>query len=180
MGDAAMAVGGADAPDRELLVELLGTVNVQKCFVQLLDWSRDSFNEEKPGLDAGSARFFMIYEIGQESLGDKLTRHRDEGQPLKVEELRSLQWSFVSIACALHAVGFVHLDIKPANVVCFNGVWKLIDLDSAMHAHDEYDMKQLTTTASYLSPELAMAILDPKLKKAKVSRLSDVWSVGMC
>merc|ERR1712050_613201 len=83
-------------------------------------------------------------------------------------------------ACALHGVNFVHLDIKPSNIVSFGGMWKLIDLDSIVPARSKQNLDEITCTASYVAPELAGIVTDANSHEAEVSRFVDVWSVGLC
>eukprot|EP00913_Durusdinium_trenchii_P034503 g32279.t1 len=137
---------------------------------------------------------------------DRLIRYGDKGRQLTADEHRSLQWALVSIVFGLHTMGYVHLDIKPANIVCFELEhkkesllsflqWKLIDLDGALCTGTEVRLSEVVATLQYLSPELASTFLGMQASRdrfgrprrgddddapVKLSRLMDIWSVGMC
>jgi len=175
---------------------LIGQMDFTGCFVNILGYSRDSLGA--PGMDVESESLFLVYELGQESLQDRLMRCSSEGRTLRPSELRRLQWDLVTIVCGLHSQGFVHLDIKPPNIVRFrreNGEsrWKLIDLDGAMKTGTTVPLDALSVTKHYMSPELASAYLRATQRERlsmespsrasqglQLSRLMDVWSVGMC
>mmetsp|Transcript_972 Transcript_972/g.1980 ORF Transcript_972/g.1980 Transcript_972/m.1980 type:complete len:477 (+) Transcript_972:39-1469(+) len=175
---------------------IIGQMDFTGCFVNILGYSRDHLGA--PGLDVDSESLFIVYELGQESLQDRLMRCAMEGRSLRPSELRRLQWDLVTIVCGLHSQGFVHLDIKPPNIVRFkreNGEsrWKLIDLDGAMKTGITVPLESLSVTKHYMSPELAIAYLratqrdqsgflesPSRARGLQLSRLMDVWSVGMC
>eukprot|EP00930_Biecheleria_cincta_P026773 TRINITY_DN18829_c0_g1_i1.p1 TRINITY_DN18829_c0_g1~~TRINITY_DN18829_c0_g1_i1.p1 ORF type:complete len:473 (+),score=40.38 TRINITY_DN18829_c0_g1_i1:114-1532(+) len=180
---------------REITQALLSHMDFTGCFVAILGYSRDHLGA--PGRDVDSDSLYIVYELGQESLQSRLVRCATDGVSLTPEELRKLQWDLVTIVCGLHSQGFVHLDIKPANIVrfCTDGgeaQWKLIDLDGAMKTGNTVPLELVCFTMHYMSPELASAYLRSKPSKVGVglrqqgsdgvqlSRLIDVWSVGMC
>ncbi|CAE7903867.1 CPK34 [Symbiodinium microadriaticum] len=181
--------------------ELIRKIDFSSCFVSVVSYSKDE--DDNPGLDAESESLFIVFELGGESLEDRLVRYADEGRKLSADEHRSLQWALVSIVFGLHTLGYVHLDIKPANIVSFDmpdkkEQWKLIDLDGALNSGKPAMLKDCVTTLQYLSPELAGTFLSMKVcardkfgrarrgreetdnQLIKLSRLMDVWSVGMC
>jgi len=157
-------------------------LDVRDCFVKLLDYSRTSTGE--PGYDAEDESLYLIFEAGQKSLDDLLSERATKDASLDVHELRALQWSLISIAFGLHAAGYVHMDIKPQNVMRFKEggrhQWKLIDLDGAVPAGECMELRKVTYTPVYMPPELAHAMMNPGSTKLTLSRLMDVWSVGMC
>jgi len=173
---------------------LLEKLDVRECFVRLLDYSKTESGE--PGLDAQDEVLFLVFELGDESLEDMLLALSEEGKTLSADELRDLQWTLVSIVWGLHAAGYVHLDIKPKNVMSFDidgrKQWKLIDLDGAVPSGSKQELKALTYTPEYMPPELAHACYSASLRTSSVggralptptltmSRLMDVWSVGIC
>ncbi|CAE8581364.1 unnamed protein product, partial [Polarella glacialis] len=178
--------------DRRSL-SLLGRLDVSGCFVSLLEFS--SCNG-MPGVDAESDALFLVFEEGGESLHDKLKRNSNEGRTLSTSELRHLQWALVTIVYGLHSKGLVHLDIKPPNIVCFKGAngvvkWKLIDLDGCMPTGTRVPLEDIAFSMVYASPELASARLGvinngvasarlgARAQTLELSRLMDVWSIGM-
>lgn len=154
-----------------------------QCFVKMLGHSQDVAGH--PGVDIESEKLFVITELGERSLADCLEGHYEHSTSFSPDELRRLQWDLVSIVCALHAVGFVHLDIKPCNIVRIGTVWKLIDFDGAVKTHTKVKLGRIIFTPWYMAPEIAAAF-DPrcpslnKRGEIQVSRLMDVWSAGLC
>lgn len=130
-------------------------------------------------MDAETGKLFLILELGAESLEERLASHAAAGTTLSVEELRNVHWSLVSIVCGLHGAGFVHMDIKPANVVRFGDTWKLIDFDGAVKSGTRLPREKMTFTPLYMPPEAARVWVEDH-QELQASRLMDVWSVGMC
>jgi len=158
--------------------DLLSTIDFSICFCQMIAYSMDTMGN--PGLDIESEKLFIITELGQESLDDLLARRREKGQTLSVEELRKVQWTLVTIVSGLHAVGYVHFDIKPANVMRFDNTWKLIDFDGAMKSGTMVPPDKCSVTPFYMPPEMALLSKEGHFDSIMASRLMDVWSVGLC
>eukprot|EP00416_Gambierdiscus_australes_P042154 CAMPEP_0171114306 /NCGR_PEP_ID=MMETSP0766_2-20121228/85002_1 /TAXON_ID=439317 /ORGANISM="Gambierdiscus australes, Strain CAWD 149" /LENGTH=408 /DNA_ID=CAMNT_0011576597 /DNA_START=65 /DNA_END=1292 /DNA_ORIENTATION=- len=164
---------------------ILDEIDTSSCYVSLLDYSRTSGGEA--GFDHEEHLLFLVMELGEESLQERLQSYAKRGESLSVQELRELQWALCSMVWGLHAVGFVHMDIKPQNIMRFRsgGVdqWKLIDLDGAMETGVDLGLEHCTFTPEYMPPELAVACGRRSTGSANtitLSRLMDVWSVGMC
>merc|ERR1719446_1236986 len=111
-----MAKLGKEDP-AEQARRMVENMDIRRCFAELLSYSTDKSGE--PGPDTVTGKLFIVTDLGQESLADRLSQHADAGQMLKLEELRDLQWSLVTIVSGLHAIGYVHLDIKPRNIMYF-------------------------------------------------------------
>lgn len=171
--------------------ETLAKLDVGCCFVDILDYSKDS--DELPGLDEESNMFFIVFEAGEESLADAMEKRKQAEKTMTVDELRHIQWAIVLMVTGLHRQGFVHLDIKPSNIMRFKAAagepdnWKLIDLDGAMKSGELIDPRHCMCTTLYMPPELAAANNKMSRKEKfdmkkvfKLSRLMDVWSLGMC
>merc|ERR1712129_144513 len=80
--------------------------------------------------------------------------------------------------------GYVHLDIKPENIVAFRDTlhqdqvkWKLIDLDGAVQTGENLAPGAGTFSPMYISPEYASSVKEHQHITA--SRLMDVWSGAM-
>mmetsp|Transcript_54765 Transcript_54765/g.138760 ORF Transcript_54765/g.138760 Transcript_54765/m.138760 type:complete len:429 (+) Transcript_54765:94-1380(+) len=159
-----------------LETSVLQSIDTSQCFVQVLGNSEQA---NAPGMDPELEKLFIVFELGGESLEDTLEEHAAEGKMLSVEELRHIQWSLVSIVCGLHAAGFVHMDIKPANIVLFGKFWKLVDFDGARPSGTIMRVEEMCMTPMYMAPEVAKLALDEH-ETTQVSRLMDVWSVGLC
>lgn len=157
-------------------------INLKMCIVQMLDYSRGSDGE--PGKDEHGV-LYLAMELGRETLGDWFKQLSKDGKTLSADQLRELQWTLVSIVAGLHTKGFVHLDIKPINIVRFGlgggFQWKLIDFDGAARSGERIDLDNVTLTPKYMPPEIASTFGDTgKERDLRLSRRMDVWSVGMC
>ncbi|MEX1184729.1 MAG: serine/threonine-protein kinase [Gemmatimonadota bacterium] len=70
----------------------------------------------------------------------------------------------------LHRRGFLHLDLKPANLLLRDGVPVLIDLDSARRADTRRRPSRRPGTAPYMAPEQA--------RREPLSPAADVYGLG--
>jgi serine/threonine protein kinase len=86
---------------------------------------------------------------------------------LPVSDLCHLGRQLCSATQYLHACGYLHLDIRPANVIVRGGVTTLIDLSLA---RPPGPIRRGLGTRQYLSPEQA--------RGGEVTSKSDVWGLG--
>lgn len=96
-------------------------------FMALIDFSMDATGA--PSLDPVHKCYFVVTEFAQYSLKDYV-RHSVDSQT--VNDVQSMAVAILRVVSALHAKGFVHLDLKPANLMLFNGKLKLIDVDGCV------------------------------------------------
>ncbi|MBW3537400.1 MAG: serine/threonine protein kinase, partial [Actinobacteria bacterium] len=109
--------------------------------------------------DAGDHedRPYVVMELADaRSLADVI---REEGS-LSVERVRSIALQVLSALGAAHSEGFVHRDVKPANIlVCDDGTVKLADFGIAKSFSDAASAMTavglVMGTPTYLSPEQA-------------------------
>lgn len=151
-----------DSGIHESLSDLLVHLNISRCFPTVLDHSRDI---DGPGVDDASGMLFLVQELGGSSLEEKLEGYEaGADSSMNHSEIKDLCWSLVCITFGLHACGYVHMDIKPLNIVEFEGAnrteWKLIDLDGAVLANSPLDLQsdRFSFTQAYMAPELAKAL----------------------
>lgn len=176
LADEALQNVAGDNEDARKTVEAM---DLKQCFLRLIDYSKDKTG--KPGLDEATESYFLITEIGEISLADYLSDRAKRGAAMEVEDLRQLHWNLISIVCGLHAAGFVHMDIKPCNIMRVQGCWKLIDFDGAVRSHTSVNLSELLVTPIYAAPEVAAKLQNADgPRQMEVSRLMDVWSLGMC
>ena len=162
--------------------EEIEELNPRQLFVNLLDFST---NGGIPG-PAEDGKFYMILELGDESLDMWL---RTTGF-LQMGSLCEIARSLFAALEFLHGLGFVHLDVKPANIMRFGPTWKLIDLGSCLSMHAVVSPSNFTPL--YASPELACAalaamapegpqqslpVLPPGLARANPA--IDLWAAGV-
>ena len=92
---------------------------------------------------------------------------------LTMEQLLPLALQLVAVLQYLATEGFVHLDVKPANVVM--GVPpRLIDLSIARPIEDAARLKDAIGTDGYMAPEQC----DPAAWPGRVGPCTDVWGLG--
>jgi serine/threonine protein kinase len=94
-----------------------------------------------------------------------LVKHR--ARRLPADQLALLGLQLASAVAYIHRHGFLHLDLKPSNVVCEDGLAKLIDLSVARAAGR---VAKGVGTRPYMSPEQA--------RGDRLSEAADVWGVG--
>ncbi len=134
----------------------------------------------------------VIHEVGETAEGDHfIVQEFIDGQtlrsrlaaPLSVEMILEIGLQIARALAAAHAVGIVHRDVKPENIMLrADGFVKVLDFGLARHvdvnAPDEVTHTQLDTdpgtvlgTPSYMSPEQA--------RGAVSGSAADVFSLGV-
>eukprot|EP00746_Dinoflagellata_sp_MGD_P134118 gnl/MRDRNA2_/MRDRNA2_67937_c0_seq2.p1 gnl/MRDRNA2_/MRDRNA2_67937_c0~~gnl/MRDRNA2_/MRDRNA2_67937_c0_seq2.p1 ORF type:complete len:428 (+),score=82.00 gnl/MRDRNA2_/MRDRNA2_67937_c0_seq2:106-1389(+) len=149
-----------------------------KYFCQLLDYSKDS--KGQPG-KADDGCYYIVLELALYTLDDYLDDRRRHNRPMRMPDVQRVFRSLVNMVACLHAHGYVHLDIKPENIMRMSsGDWKLIDVDGAVRHNSDISVEDNTIsfTPLYCAPEFAR-VLSQDLDYVHVSRLMDVWSIGM-
>ncbi len=128
-----------------------------------------------PVLDSGMHEgdpFYVMPLIEGESLEKRLAR----AGPLPIDEAVTYVTEMLDGLAYAHALGFVHRDVKPANVMITRGHAQLADFGIA-RAVEHTDNRKLTDsgfalgTAEYMSPEQAAG-------ERNLDGRSDIYSVG--
>ena len=150
--------------------------NPRRLFVNLLDYSRNQAGTPGPEKDG---KFYMILELGHESLDMWL---RTTGF-IRMANFIEIARSLLAALEFLHGLGFVHLDVKPDNIMRFGSLWKLIDLGSCLYVGDVVPLDGFTPL--YCSPELAEAALEeseanpgPLRWPLRARPAMDLWAAG--
>jgi serine/threonine protein kinase len=104
-----------------------------------------------------------------ETLDGETVEHMVETAPrrLAVADVAQLGLQLCSAIRYLHGHGYLHLDVKPANVIAQNGQAKLIDLSLCRRPGR---VPRGRGTPAYLSPEQA--------EGGAATEASDVWGIG--
>lgn len=166
--------------DGSLWHEQLASTLSSKLFMQLIDYSKDAGGE--PGLDPEDGVMYVITEMAQYSLKDYIKHRRDQNKFLAKDAVRSLTRAIVLVTAGLHAKGLVHLDLKPENLMMFNGCLKLIDVDGCVKIGTTVltSDSSLSFSPCYCAPEWAnFLIQDVDEPKLVVTPALDAWSIGM-
>lgn len=163
--------------DEALWCEELASTDPASLFLKLLDFSKDSNGEPAP--DPVDGRMYIVTELAQFTLKDMLRQRNHRNAPLSAESVGNIARDVVLAVAWLHAKGYVHLDIKPENVMMCGGRWKLIDMDGCARAGSEIKLSDNTVSFSpcYCAPEFARGVIKGGSMKVKPSM--DAWSVGM-
>lgn len=99
---------------------------------------------------------------GDETLADLVQK-----EPLTLAEAKKLWVDMTNVLVDLFAMGIVHGDIKPDNIINSRSNWVLIDYGVAGHTGPS---RQVVGTPAYMAPELFEKARNP---------LSDVYSLAM-
>jgi serine/threonine protein kinase len=165
--------------DPTLWDPILEGVKPERVFMQLLDYSKDSKGE--PGPDTSDGFLYVVTELAGYSLKDWIAQRRDQGKPLSKDEVRDMSKGIVVAMAGLHAKGYVHIDMKPENLMDFNGKLKVIDVDGCVRAGTKVSIHDSSISFSpcYCAPEWAKFLIKDNQPNIIASPSLDVWSVGM-
>ena len=90
------------------------------------------------------------------------------------EQLLPLALCVCSALHYMHRSGFVHLDVKPRNII-MAGTPRLIDLSLARTAVAAAEISTPTGTDSYMAPEQC----DPARHRRQIGPPADIWGIGV-
>jgi serine/threonine protein kinase len=163
--------------DKALWCEELASTDPANLFLKLLDFSKDANGEPAP--DVVDGRMYIVTELAQCTLKNMLRQRNHRNAPLSAESVGKIAKEIVLAVAWLHAKGYVHLDIKPENIMMCGGRWKLIDMDGCVRAGSEIKLADNTVSFSpcYCAPEFARLVV--KGGSMRVRPSMDAWSVGL-
>ncbi|MCW2883249.1 MAG: eukaryotic-like serine/threonine-protein kinase [Streptosporangiaceae bacterium] len=103
--------------------------------------------------------------------GSSLQRLIDQGGRLPPQRAAAIGRQVLSVLVAAHAVGLLHRDVKPSNVLlAVDGRVVLTDFGLAVHRNDVGSRAPLEGSPAYVSPEQASS--------KPITEASDLWSLG--
>lgn len=162
-----------------MLLALQDSQKSAKFFVRLIDFSKN--NNGSPGPDPSDGALYVITELAEGSLKDLLRAQRAQGQTLARDVVHSLALSIVLAAAELHAKGYVHLDLKPENMMFFNGRLKIIDVDGCVKIGSIVSLQDSSMSFSpcYCAPEWARFLQGGCQSEIVAEPQLDAWSIGL-
>lgn len=157
----------------------LAKASPSKLFMMLVDYSKDAKGE--PAADTNDGVMYVITEVAQYSLKDYFALKREKNKPLSRESIKACARAIILVVAGLHAKGLVHLDLKPENLMMFNGRLKLIDVDGCVPIDSEVSINDSSISFSpcYCAPEWARFLIDEAENKIIARPHLDVWSIGI-
>lgn len=115
-----------------------------------------------------------LYIVMQYVDGEDLKHLIQHDAPIPPQRVRSIIGQVLDGLQAIHAVGIVHRDVKPQNVLIGrDGIARLTDFGVA-HVHEDSGLTTHGTTvgtAAYMAPEQAQA--------SRVTEATDLYAVGV-
>ncbi|KAK5968521.1 Twitchin [Trichostrongylus colubriformis] len=120
----------------------------------------------------GDKEMVMIYEFM--SGGELFEKVADDSNRMTEAEAIDYMRQVCKALCHMHEMNYVHLDLKPENIMFTtkkSNELKLIDFGLASHLDPRESVKVTTGTAEFAAPEVANG--DP------VGYFTDMWSVGV-
>jgi hypothetical protein len=113
-------------------------------------------------------RPWIVMELVQ---GSSLQRLIDRGGRLPPHRAAAIGRKVLSVLIAAHAVGLLHRDVKPSNVLlAVDGRVVLTDFGLAIHRSEVCSRAPLEGSPAYVSPEQASS--------GPITEASDLWSFG--
>jgi len=163
--------------DPRLWCDRLADAKPSRLFMELLDYSKDS--DGNPGPDPDDGILYVVTELAQYSLKDYLSLRREENRPLLPASVKNITKAVLLVVAGLHAKGLVHLDLKPENLMMFNGRLKLIDVDGCVKAGSMVTIEDSSISFSpcYCAPEWATFLIEDG--PTCINPALDCWSLGM-
>merc|ERR1719506_983922 len=145
----------------------------------LVDYSQDASGT--PSQDPDDGVVYVVTELAQYSLKDYLALRREQNRPLPKDSVKSITRAVILVVAGLHAKGLAHLDLKPENLMMFNGRLKLIDVDGCVKINSNVSITDSSISFSpcYCAPEWAEFLINESNSGINVHPALDVWSVGM-
>jgi len=124
---------------------------------------------------------YLVFEYGDCDLEYFIKKNLKSFSKIKV--LKILWKQMLESVYTIHQERIVHGDLKPANFILVNNSLKIIDfgISKPIHKNTTNITRNFQIgTVNYMSPEAVLFIphIGYNKKKLKISRSSDIWSLG--
>merc|ERR1719478_1240614 len=141
----------------------------------LLDYSQDANGE--PCGDDDDGLPYVITEIAQYSLKEFLSTSSQNPSDVSKANVKQITKALMLVMAGLHAKGLVHLDLKPENLMVFDGRLKLIDVDGCIKVGTKIQMgdPSISFSPCYCAPEWASFVLQEHGPTIVADPSLDVW-----
>jgi hypothetical protein len=144
-------------------------------FVELIDFSRQGDSEPCPSDHmrfqsharvpsrypehqaeaAADGLCYLVLELAIETLQQYLAPVKASRRTLERMEAQRIFREICEVVAALHSRGYVHVDLKPENLMRFpSGRFKLIDMDGMQGCGSSVPVSDLIVTSKYCAPEV--------------------------
>jgi len=132
-------------------------------------------------MDDVRRKVWLVMELGETDLNQLLNRQM--GKPISFRFIKHIWEQMLEAVHAVHEMGIIHTDLKPANFVLVQGSVKIIDFGIAKAVPaDTTNISRETQigTANYMSPEALMMQQSSHgdHQTVKMGRPTDVWALG--
>ncbi|OUM59255.1 hypothetical protein PIROE2DRAFT_47256 [Piromyces sp. E2] len=154
-------------------INLLNHLRNNSRIIQLVD---SEINREANSI-------YMVMECGEIDLAKLLQK---EGKKISISSIKMYWEQMLKAVHAIHEENIIHSDLKPANFLLVGGALKLIDFGIAKAIpNDTTNIHRdvQVCTVNYMSPESISGYNNgcgdsDQRPDFKISRASDVWSLG--
>eukprot|EP00439_Symbiodinium_sp_Y106_P075182 s275_g14.t2 len=142
---------------------------------------REALNEVNGHKEEIVDKLEVCKDKGPARKQDYFALKREKNKPLSRESIKACARAILLVVAGLHAKGLVHLDLKPENLMMFNGRLKLIDVDGCVPIDSEVSINDSSISFSpcYCAPEWARFLIDEAESKIIAKPHLDVWSIGI-
>ncbi|RSS48319.1 serine/threonine protein kinase [Streptomyces sp. WAC07061] len=132
----------------------------------------DTLTVDDPGLPAADGAVVLVMERAERSLWDVLAT----GQP--VHDAGAVLTEVITALAHLHAEGWVHGDLKPANILLSrDGSVRVADFGLVARLEGTHGYAPPWGSPDYLPPERRVALLDERGVRTRPD--ADVWAFGV-